>query len=171
MRVETALEMCVLKLYLKFICDTLNFVGHLKSRILKFCRRYSGLPMGLFPSHPDAPRMIVTNGMTIPNYSSMSDYEKYYYLGVSQYGQMTAGSYCYIGPQGIVHGTTITVCEAGRKYLGLHDLRGKVFVTAGLGGMSGAQPKAAVVFDSFFFSFFKFVSYIFRKFSSLKCLC
>ena len=101
--------------------------------------------MGLFPSHPDAPRMIVTNGMTIPNYSSMSDYEKYFFLGTSQYGQMTAGSFCYIGPQGIVHGTTITVAEAGRKYFGWNDLRGKVYVTAGLGGMSGAQAKAAVI--------------------------
>eukprot|EP00933_Yihiella_yeosuensis_P051628 TRINITY_DN49601_c0_g1_i1.p1 TRINITY_DN49601_c0_g1~~TRINITY_DN49601_c0_g1_i1.p1 ORF type:complete len:813 (-),score=158.59 TRINITY_DN49601_c0_g1_i1:264-2483(-) len=106
---------------------------------------YSGHPMGLFPSSPQAPRVVVTNGMVIPNYSSQDDYERYYMLGVSQYGQMTAGSYCYIGPQGIVHGTTITVCEAGRKYLRKEDLRGTVFVTAGLGGMSGAQPKAAVI--------------------------
>ena len=89
--------------------------------------------------------MIVTNGMTIPNYSSMSDYEKYFFLGTSQYGQMTAGSFCYIGPQGIVHGSTITLAEAGRKYFGWNDLRGKVYVTAGLGGMSGAQAKAAVI--------------------------
>jgi urocanate hydratase len=106
---------------------------------------YSGHPMGLYPSHKDAPRIVVTNGMVVPNYSANSDYERYYMLGVSQYGQMTAGSFCYIGPQGIVHGTAITLMEAGRKYLALDSLRGKVFVTAGLGGMSGAQPKAAVI--------------------------
>ena len=106
---------------------------------------YSGHPMGLFPSHPDAPRMVITNGMVIPNYSSQADYERMYAQGVTIYGQMTAGSYCYIGPQGIVHGTTITVMNAGRKYLKLNDLSGKVFVTAGLGGMSGAQGKASLI--------------------------
>ena len=106
---------------------------------------YSGHPMGLFPSHPDAPRVIVTNGMVIPNYSSKEMYEKMYAQGVTQYGQMTAGSYCYIGPQGIVHGTTITVLNAARKFLGKEDLGGVVFLSAGLGGMSGAQPKAATI--------------------------
>ncbi|CAH1783441.1 unnamed protein product [Owenia fusiformis] len=106
---------------------------------------YSGHPMGLFPSHSNAPRVIVTNGMVIPNYSSREMYEKLFALGVTMYGQMTAGSYCYIGPQGIVHGTTLTVLNAGRKYLGVNNLQGKVFVTAGLGGMSGAQAKAAVI--------------------------
>ena len=107
---------------------------------------YSGHPMGLFPSHPDAPRVIVTNGMVIPNYSKPDDWERFNALGVSQYGQMTAGSYMYIGPQGIVHGTTITVLNAARKRLnpGEKDIRGMVFVTAGLGGMPGAQPKAGV---------------------------
>ena len=110
---------------------------------------YSGLPMGLFPSHKDAPRVIVTNGMVIPNYSSQDDWERYNAMGVSQYGQMTAGSYMYIGPQGIVHGTTITVMNAARKQLkakGIagtaENMKGMLFVTAGLGGMSGAQPKA-----------------------------
>jgi len=106
---------------------------------------YSGHPMGLFPSSPDAPRAVITNGMVIPNYSSRADYDRMFALGVSMYGQMTAGSYCYIGPQGIVHGTTLTVLNAGRKQLGSSDLAGKVFVTAGLGGMSGAQAKAAVI--------------------------
>lgn len=101
---------------------------------------YSGHPMGLFPSHPDAPRVVVTNGMVIPNYSKPDDWEKFNALGVSQYGQMTAGSYMYIGPQGIVHGTTITVLNAARKIGG--DTAGKLFITSGLGGMSGAQPKA-----------------------------
>ncbi|NQV53451.1 MAG: urocanate hydratase [Flavobacteriales bacterium] len=101
---------------------------------------YSGHPMGLFPSHPDAPRVVVTNGMMIPNYSKPDDWEKFNALGVTQYGQMTAGSYMYIGPQGIVHGTTITVLNAARKIGG--GTEGKLFVTAGLGGMSGAQPKA-----------------------------
>jgi len=108
---------------------------------------YSGHPMGLFPSHKEAPRVIVTNGMVIPNYSSPDDWEKFNALGVSQYGQMTAGSYMYIGPQGIVHGTTITVLNAGRK-LGVSEedgLGGRLFVTSGLGGMSGAQAKAAVI--------------------------
>lgn len=105
---------------------------------------YSGHPMGLFPSHKDAPRVIVTNGMVIPNYSKPDDLEKFNALGVSQYGQMTAGSYMYIGPQGIVHGTTITLLNAGRKIAkNGEDLLGKLFVTSGLGGMSGAQPKAA----------------------------
>ena len=104
---------------------------------------YSGHPMGLFPSHKDAPRVVVTNGMMIPNYSQPDDWEKYNALGVTQFGQMTAGSYMYIGPQGIVHGTTITVLNAGRKISKNGEgLAGKVFLTAGLGGMSGAQPKA-----------------------------
>ena len=104
---------------------------------------YSGHPMGLFPSHKDAPRVIVTNGMMIPNYSRPDDWEKFNALGVTQYGQMTAGSYMYIGPQGIVHGTTITVMNAFRKILKPEEnSKGKIFLTAGLGGMSGAQPKA-----------------------------
>ena len=104
---------------------------------------YSGHPMGLFPSHKDAPRVVVTNGMMIPNYSKQDDWEKFNALGVTQYGQMTAGSYMYIGPQGIVHGTTITVLNAGRKIAeNGENLAGKLFVTSGLGGMSGAQPKA-----------------------------
>ncbi len=108
---------------------------------------YSGHPMGLFPSHPDAPRVVVTNGMVIPNYSSGDDYLRMAALGVTSYGQMTAGSYMYIGPQGIVHGTTITVLNAGRLYLNTGDegMRGRVFVTSGLGGMSGAQARAAVI--------------------------
>ncbi len=107
---------------------------------------YSGHPMGLFPSHKEAPRVVVTNGMVIPNYSKPDDWEKFNALGVSQYGQMTAGSYMYIGPQGIVHGTTITVLNAGRKIQKENEgLAGKLFVTSGLGGMSGAQPKAAVI--------------------------
>ncbi|KAH8091127.1 urocanate hydratase [Aureococcus anophagefferens] len=106
---------------------------------------YSGHPMGLYPSSRHAPRMVVTNGMVVPNYSSKADYARMYAQGVSIYGQMTAGSYCYIGPQGIVHGTTITVLNAGRKYLGVDDLAGRVYVSSGLGGMSGAQPKAAVI--------------------------
>ena len=106
---------------------------------------YSGHPMGLFPSSPSAPRAIITNGMVIPNYSSREDYDRMFALGVTMYGQMTAGSYCYIGPQGIVHGTTLTVLNAGRLKLGTSDLAGKVFVTSGLGGMSGAQAKAAVI--------------------------
>ncbi|MCE2712397.1 MAG: urocanate hydratase [Cryomorphaceae bacterium] len=104
---------------------------------------YSGHPMGLFPSHKDAPRVVVTNGMMIPNYSKPDDWERFNALGVTQYGQMTAGSYMYIGPQGIVHGTTITVLNAARKISGkTDDIHGKLFLTAGLGGMSGAQPKA-----------------------------
>jgi urocanate hydratase len=107
---------------------------------------YSGHPMGLFPSHKDAPRVVVTNGMMIPNYSKPDDWEKYNALGVTQYGQMTAGSYMYIGPQGIVHGTTITVMNAARKKFPTEEERkGKLFVTCGLGGMSGAQPKAAKI--------------------------
>ncbi|MFM7200928.1 MAG: urocanate hydratase [Myxococcota bacterium] len=109
---------------------------------------YSGHPLGVFPSHPDAPRVVVTNGMVIPNYSSRADYDRMAALGVTSYGQMTAGSFMYIGPQGIVHGTTLTLLNAGRQYLGLgpdQGLEGKVFVTSGLGGMSGAQPKAAVI--------------------------
>ncbi len=104
---------------------------------------YSGHPMGLFPSNKNAPRVVVTNGLMIPNYSKPDHWEKYNALGVTQYGQMTAGSYMYIGPQGIVHGTTITVLNAGRKIAKTNeDLSGKLFVTSGLGGMSGAQPKA-----------------------------
>ncbi|WP_240783751.1 urocanate hydratase [Rheinheimera aquimaris] len=104
---------------------------------------YSGHPMGLFPSSEDAPRVIVTNGMMIPNYSKPDDWERFNALGVTQYGQMTAGSYMYIGPQGIVHGTTITVMNAFRKVLQKDESsKGKIFLTAGLGGMSGAQPKA-----------------------------
>lgn len=107
---------------------------------------YSGHPMGLFPSSPDAPRVVVTNGMMIPNYSKPDDWEKYNALGVTQYGQMTAGSFMYIGPQGIVHGTTITVMNAFRKVLPSGESpKGKIFLTAGLGGMSGAQPKAGKI--------------------------
>ncbi len=117
---------------------------------------YSGHPLGLFPSHPDAPRVVVTNGMVVPNYSSGDDYTRLAALGVTSYGQMTAGSFMYIGPQGIVHGTTITILGAGRIYLGNADggdagaenenpLAGKLYVTSGLGGMSGAQGKAAVI--------------------------
>ena len=109
---------------------------------------YSGHPLGLFPSSSDSPMVVVTNGMVIPNYSSQEDYERMSALGVSQYGQMTAGSYMYIGPQGIVHGTTITILNAARKYLGRTSddgLGGVLYVTSGLGGMSGAQAKAAVI--------------------------
>lgn len=107
---------------------------------------YSGHPLGLFPSQPNAPRVVVTNGMMIPNYSKKEDWNKYNALGVTSYGQMTAGSFMYIGPQGIVHGTTITLLNAGRRMnLGEDSLRGKVFVTSGLGGMSGAQSLAAVI--------------------------
>ena len=107
---------------------------------------YSGHPMGLFPSSKDSPRVVVTNGMVIPNYSTQNDYDRMNALGVSQYGQMTAGSYMYIGPQGIVHGTTITVLNAARMHAGAKDsLAGVTFVTSGLGGMSGAQAKAAVI--------------------------
>lgn len=106
---------------------------------------YSGHPLGLFPSHKDAPRLVISNGMVIPNYSSKDHWEKFNTLGVSQYGQMTAGSFMYIGPQGIVHGTTITVLNAARMHSKGGDIRGKIFVSSGLGGMSGAQPKAAVI--------------------------
>lgn len=106
---------------------------------------YSGHPMGLFPSSNNSPRVVVTNGMMIPNYSKQDDWEKYNALGVTQYGQMTAGSYMYIGPQGIVHGTTITILNAGRRISKEGSLRGKLFVSSGLGGMSGAQPKAAKI--------------------------
>ncbi len=107
---------------------------------------YSGHPMGLFPSSPSAPRVVVTNGMMIPNYSKVSDWNKYNALGVTQYGQMTAGSFMYIGPQGIVHGTTITLLNAGRKkQLGQENLKGVLYVTSGLGGMSGAQSLAAEI--------------------------
>ncbi|MDE6416523.1 MAG: urocanate hydratase [Duncaniella sp.] len=108
---------------------------------------YSGHPLGLFPSHKRAPRVIVTNGMVIPNYSKPDDWERFNAMGVSQYGQMTAGSYMYIGPQGIVHGTTITVLNAARSRMepGRDSIGGMLFVSAGLGGMSGAQPKAGVI--------------------------
>ncbi|MEK6544738.1 MAG: urocanate hydratase [Elusimicrobiota bacterium] len=107
---------------------------------------YSGHPLGLFPSSPQAPRLVITNGMMVPNYSKPDDWERYNALGVTQYGQMTAGSFMYIGPQGIVHGTTITLMNAARRTdPGLRDLKGKVFVSSGLGGMSGAQAKAAVI--------------------------
>lgn len=107
---------------------------------------YSGHPMGLFPSSANAPRVVVTNGMMIPNYSKPDDWEKYNALGVTQYGQMTAGSFMYIGPQGIVHGTTITVMNAARKkFPNENERKGKLFVTCGLGGMSGAQPKAGKI--------------------------
>ena len=109
---------------------------------------YSGHPLGLFPSNPGSPRVIVTNGMMIPNHSTQDDYEYHNAIGVTQYGQMTAGSYMYIGPQGIVHGTTITLMNAARMYLGKapeDNLGGVLFVTSGLGGMSGAQAKAAVI--------------------------
>lgn len=107
---------------------------------------YSGHPLGLFPSHKNAPRVVVTNGMVIPNYSSQDHWERFNALGVSQYGQMTAGSYMYIGPQGIVHGTTITILNAGRMVSKKGEgLQGKLFVSSGLGGMSGAQPKAAKI--------------------------
>lgn len=105
---------------------------------------YSGHPLGVFPSHQDAPRVVVTNGMVIPNYSDKENYERFNALGVTQYGQMTAGSYMYIGPQGIVHGTTITLLNAGRLN-GFESLSGKLFVSSGLGGMSGAQAKASVI--------------------------
>lgn len=107
---------------------------------------YSGHPLGLFPSHKDSPRVVVTNGMVVPNYSSKDDWEKFNALGVSQYGQMTAGSFMYIGPQGIVHGTTITILNAARM-IGSHEgtRRNRLFVSSGLGGMSGAQPKAASI--------------------------
>jgi urocanate hydratase len=108
---------------------------------------YSGHPMGLFPSHKDAPRVVVTNGLTIPNYSTSDDWERFNALGVSQYGQMTAGSFMYIGPQGIVHGTTITILNAARKQIAKRggEIGGMLFVSSGLGGMSGAQPKAGVI--------------------------
>ncbi len=105
---------------------------------------YSGHPLGLFPSSKNSPRVVITNGMMVPNYSKPEDLEKFNALGVTQYGQMTAGSFMYIGPQGIVHGTTITILNAGRLN-GMGDLHGKLFVSSGLGGMSGAQPKAAVI--------------------------
>ena len=120
---------------------TMQYLAKMSDR--QTLHMYSGHPMGLFPSSKDAPRVVVTNGMMIPNYSKPDDWEKYNALGVTQYGQMTAGSYMYIGPQGIVHGTTITVMNAFRKVLPAgEDSHGKIFLTAGLGGMSGAQPKA-----------------------------
>ena len=122
-------------------CLTMQYLANMTEE--QTLHMYSGHPMGLFPSSPDAPRVIVTNGMMIPNYSKSDDWEKYNALGVTQYGQMTAGSYMYIGPQGIVHGTAITVMNAFRQKLKPgEDPAGKIFLTAGLGGMSGAQPKA-----------------------------
>ncbi|SVB29782.1 uncharacterized protein METZ01_LOCUS182636, partial [marine metagenome] len=109
---------------------------------------YSGHPLGLFPSDQNSPRVVVTNGMVVPNHSSQDDYELMNAVGITQYGQMTAGSYMYIGPQGIVHGTTITLLNAARRYLGKDaddGLGGVLFVSSGLGGMSGAQAKAAVI--------------------------
>ncbi|TYR35524.1 urocanate hydratase [Sphingobacterium phlebotomi] len=120
---------------------TMQYLSHMTDE--QTLHVYSGHPLGLFPSSKDAPRVVVTNGMMIPNYSKPDDWERYNALGVTQYGQMTAGSYMYIGPQGIVHGTTITVMNAFRKQLPKHESpRGKIFLTSGLGGMSGAQPKA-----------------------------
>ncbi|GIV28532.1 MAG: hypothetical protein KatS3mg027_2346 [Bacteroidia bacterium] len=106
---------------------------------------YSGHPLGLFPSHPDAPRVIITNGIMIPNYSKPEDWDRYNALGVTQYGQMTAGSFMYIGPQGIVHGTTITIMNAARIQQKKSGIKPRLFVSAGLGGMSGAQPKAGKI--------------------------
>ncbi|XP_042895553.1 urocanate hydratase isoform X2 [Parasteatoda tepidariorum] len=105
----------------------------------------SGHPLGLFPSSEFGPRMVITNGMMVPNYSTRTNYDRLFALGTTMYGQMTAGSYCYIGPQGIVHGTTLTLMNAGRKYLKVNDMTGKVYISSGLGGMSGAQAKAAVI--------------------------
>jgi len=120
---------------------TMKYLSQITDR--QTLHMYSGHPMGIFPSSIDAPRVVVTNGMMIPNYSKPEDWERYNAMGVTQYGQMTAGSYMYIGPQGIVHGTTITVMNAFRKKLGAGvSPNGKIFLTAGLGGMSGAQPKA-----------------------------
>lgn len=102
----------------------------------------SGHPQGLYPSTPKDPRVVITNGMMIPNYCSKDFFEKLYAMGNTMYGQMTAGSFCYIGSQGIVHGTTLTLLNAARKYLNRNDMKGIVYVTSGLGGMSGAQPKA-----------------------------
>ena len=122
---------------------TMRYLSKLTDR--QTLSMYSGHPMGLFPSSPHAPRLVITNGMVVPNYSSKQDYEKMFALGVSLYGQMTAGSYAYIGPQGIVHGTTLTILNAARKHLTTGDLSGRVFLSSGLGGMSGAQAKAAVI--------------------------
>ncbi|XP_035227164.1 urocanate hydratase-like isoform X2 [Stegodyphus dumicola] len=105
----------------------------------------SGHPLGLFPSNSLGPRMVITNGMMVPNYSTRRNYDRLFAMGVTMYGQMTAGSYCYIGPQGIVHGTTLTLMNAGRKYLHSNNMMGKVYISSGLGGMSGAQAKAAVI--------------------------
>lgn len=122
----------------------MQYLAHMESD--QTLAMYSGHPMGLFPSHENAPRVVVTNGMMIPNYSSKDDWNYYNAIGVTQYGQMTAGSYMYIGPQGIVHGTTITLMNAGRKKgLGADQLHGSLFVTSGLGGMSGAQALSAVI--------------------------
>jgi urocanate hydratase len=123
---------------------TMKYLSHMSNE--QTLVLYSGHPLGLFPSHKEAPRVVLTNGMVIPNYSSKADYDRFVAMGVSSYGQMTAGSFMYIGPQGIVHGTTITLLNAARKHLQLEaskNLSGILFVTSGLGGMSGAQPKAA----------------------------
>uniref|UniRef100_A0A674ALB8 urocanate hydratase n=1 Tax=Salmo trutta TaxID=8032 RepID=A0A674ALB8_SALTR len=138
-QVTTTLTYCTQQLTLFYLTKTIEMTEE-QTLVM-----YSGHPAGLFPSLPSSPRAIITNGMVIPNYSSREQYEKMFALGVSMYGQMTAGSYCYIGPQGIVHGTMLTVLNAGRRYLGSDDLRGRVLVTSGLGGMSGAQAKAAVI--------------------------
>ena len=122
---------------------TMQYLANMKDN--QTLHIYSGHPMGLFPASAESPRVVITNGMMIPNHSSHEDWERYNALGVTQYGQMTAGSYMYIGPQGIVHGTTITILNAGRKISSGPQLRGKVFVSSGLGGMSGAQPKAAKI--------------------------
>ena len=121
---------------------TMKYLGNMTDE--QTLAMYSGHPMGLFPSHRDAPRVVVTNGMMVPNYSKPDDWERFNALGVTQYGQMTAGSYMYIGPQGIVHGTTITILNAARK-VSSDTIGGTVFITSGLGGMSGAQAKAAVI--------------------------
>ena len=120
---------------------TMQYLANLKDD--QTLHIYSGHPMGLFPAPEEAPRVVVSNGLMVPNHSTHDDWERYNALGVTQYGQMTAGSYMYIGPQGIVHGTTITILNAGRKISGSEGLRGKLFVSSGLGGMSGAQPRAA----------------------------
>ncbi|KAI1303555.1 Urocanate hydratase [Halotydeus destructor] len=124
------------RLTIKYLCDMTTD----QTLVL-----YSGHPLGLFPSAPSCPRMTISNGMMVPNYSTKEQYDRLFALGVTMYGQMTAGSFCYIGPQGIVHGTVLTLLNAGRKFLGSGDLAGKVFLTSGLGGMSGAQAKAAVI--------------------------
>ncbi len=125
-------------------CLTMQYLAHMTNE--QTLVLYSGHPLGLFPSFKESPRVIITNGMMVPNYSKREDLERFNALGVTQYGQMTAGSFMYIGPQGIVHGTTLTLLNAARKRdAKALDLRGKLFISSGLGGMSGAQPKAAVI--------------------------